>query len=524
MKRFAFALLVVLAAACTGKRPGVHPDAVRLTLAPDLISSQDGTTHITATVLQAGAPLVGFDVALTIDYVDRNSVIRPIAGTTQKTGKTGSFEFIATGLKWQGAGTVHAAVLDGAGQPLRGPGGAPIVADASFSVLDLTPPVVTILPPTSDLKIGPGLPLEIQVSASDEIGVSQIVVQLAGEATGQGTQLIASGTTSGLGTFEFSVPDTALSGPNITVYAMASDLSGNLTAAAPVILTVDPAITVATIPGFVAATIATGSNTFLSDPRAIALSPKDGQLYVADNSGGTPCNGACVRKVDPATGAAAAGAVATGVGTITGISFDATGDNLYYSDFQNRLIRLTYNGTDYATPTTCNVPANQLPNQPMHSVFDATLGLLVADQNTPGVMRQATCTGVDPTVFSGTAFDTPVGMGLGTAGELYVSDLALNRIFQLDRSTGAATAFETFGLQEPQGIEWMSGGASPFNASLFVANSGMRRITSTRGNGTPRSLVFFSDTPVDLTGAAGTIWVVTRPGNGPGRIYKVTGF
>ena len=194
--------------------------------------------------------------------------------------------------------------------------------------MDRTPPVVTIQPPTADLRVGPGLPLQIIVDVTDEIGVSQVTLEAAGELTSIEQTIVASGAGTASVLFSLEVPFGALSGPTITLYALAADLSGNLAAATEVILEVDPSVTIAVTTGFAATELVTGSNNLLDNPTAIAVSAKNGFLYVTDNSGGVTCAGACIRRIDPANGNVDAAAVETGMGTLEGVAFDAAGDFL----------------------------------------------------------------------------------------------------------------------------------------------------------------------------------------------------
>lgn len=520
----------LLLAGCDQKLPGAKPDAVRITLSPDVVSSQDGTMRITATALEANTPLRDFTMKIAIDYTDRNGVPRLVAGTSGLTTRSGSLEFVAQGLSWEGAGTVTAQAFDRKGTPILDRDGAPVESTATFSVLDLSPPTVTIDPPTLDLKVGPSLPFDVPIHVTDEIGVSQVYVQLTGEMNSQGSRIVASGTTDGTVTFDFTVPNGALPGPTITIYAMAADLSGNLSAATPITLTVDPNLAIGVLPGFAGMLLSDGSQSFLDQPTAIALSPKDGMLYVADNSSGAPCNQGCIRQVDPANGTPAAAAVVSGQQSITGLSFDATGDHLYYSfntGGTGSLVQLTYAmGTGYGSPVTCNVAANQNPADPWHSVFDATLGLLVADQQDQVVKRQAACNQADPVNFAGGGMlNQPFGVAAEPGGTgFYVSEVNNDRIYRFD-NTGATTVFELAGMNQPEGIEWLAGGASAFADSLMVANNNSRKITSTRGNYTPRDAVFLRNDPVDLAIDNGTMYILTQPSqNNRGRIFAVTGF
>ena len=519
-------------AGCDQGLHAAHPDAVRVTLAPDVVSSQDGTIHARAVVLASATALANWDVVYTIDYTDRNGIARAVTGTSGLTGRTGTFEATFTGLRWAGSGTVTASVREKNAMPALNRDGGPISSQASFAVLDLSPPVLTIEPPTMDLRVGTGFPFDVQVHATDEIGIGQVIVQVVGELNDTRSQIVASGTTDGVVSFGFDVPNGALPGPTITIYAIAEDLSGNFAAATAVTLTVDPTIVVGVLPGFSARTLTSGTgggNGILAAPTAIARSPKDGMLYVADAAGGT-CGNGCIRKVDASTGAVSATLVVAAQPAITGLSFDATGDNLYYS-FNNggntALVQLTWNaGTStYATPVICNVPVNQNPPDPWHSVFDATLGLLVSDQGDKVLKRQAACTQTDPTNFAGAGmFDQPWGVAQKSATDFYVSDFNLDRIFHVT-SGGATDTFEISGQDRPQGIEWLAGGPSIFADSLLVANNGSQRLSSTRGNFTSRSAAYFRDPPIDLALTTGTAYVVTVQGGGnPGRIFAISGF
>ena len=58
----------------------------------------------------------------------------------------------------------------------------------------------------------------------------------------------------------------------------------------------------------------------------------------------------------------------------------------------------------------------------------------------------------------------------------------------------------------------------------MVAATSDRIVASTTGHG-PLAAVYLRNGPIDLTIAAGTMYIVTTPGNTlRGRIYKVTGF
>lgn len=518
---------LVALTACEKKVPGAKPDAVQVELAPDVVSSLDGTLSVHARVVDAATALRERPVRLTIEYVDRNGIARAVAGSSAAlvmTDRTGVADHVFSGLIWEGSGTVRAEVLDDQGQPFIGREGTAVTGEATFSVVDQTPPEVTILS-VFENKVGPNLPVDIQVQAQDEIGISQVFFEVAGEATDSNSSLVASGTTNGTVTFSFDVPGGAVPGPTIVVYAMAADLSGNLSAATPVTLTVDPAITIAVPVGFTASVVTSELGNFLNAPRAIAVSPKDGMLYVADNSGGAPCNGRCIRRVDPANGTVAAAAVAVGNGAITGIAFDATGDNLYYSDLPERIVRLTYNAgaSAYQSPTLCNAPGN-LPG-PNHLIVDPVLGLLVVDIADDFVRQQAACDmTVLPVDFAdlGVApFGTPFGIAAVPGDDFRVSDINNDHIADMD-AAGNLALWESVLLDVPLGIDWLAGGTTIFADSLFAANVGNNRIVSTKGPFTARRAASLANDPVDVAFAADrTLYILS---DNPGRIYKVTGY
>ena len=498
--------LPLLAIGCAGS-----PDTVQVGLAPDVISSLDGRTTITALTAEGATPVADSAVEIAIDYTDRNGTPHVIDGVTGKTNERGVFTATLEGLLWDGTGTVTVTTGDVSGE-------------AAFAVLDRTPPVVTILPPTTDNRVGPGLPIDVQVHVTDEIGVGQLILDVTGNGTiisNRSTRLVSGALDSTI-TFRVDIPNGAQASDTIELFALATDLSGNSAAATPITLTVDPTITIATPPGLVGALLTTGTTTSLNDPSAIASSPKDGKLYVADSAGGA-CNGACIWRVDPTTGVIDATPAVVGAGQIEGVAFDATGDNLYYSDRQDRTARLTWNGTAYATTVVCNSIANQRPQDPYHLVFDPSLGLLTPDDNGQELARIATC---DPTTsgtfFTNHNFDQPRGIALGGAGEIFVSDEAADEIVRVDRTNGATTVFEG-AIGAPYGLEWLAGGTSAFADSLMVASRD-RVVESTRGAGT-LAAAYLRNAPIDLAFIGGTLFVLTSPSNNNrGRIYTVSGF
>jgi hypothetical protein len=148
------------------------------------------------------------------------------------TDDRGVFETVIEGLAWDGIGTVSAQV------PVEG---GMVQGSATFSVLDRTAPLAVIDALTSDLHVRQGQEVNVTIAVSDEIGVSEVYFEAAGSVDRQRSSVVASGAPEASVEFEFDVGDEASLGPTITLYALAQDLSGNLAAAAPTTLTVDPA-------------------------------------------------------------------------------------------------------------------------------------------------------------------------------------------------------------------------------------------------------------------------------------------
>ncbi len=220
---------------------------VTIDLAPQVISSLDGSLGVHAEVLADRDPTSGKTVAISVDYKDRNGNAHTIAPVTGKTDQTGALDVTLTGLTWDGTGTVTAQVLSGGdGSAPKMVHGQPLETSATFAVLDRTPPTIAIQPPANN-QIHRATDTTIQVHVQDEIGVSQVYFEASGNALtngggGNGTRarstVVASGTTDAMVSFDIVTSDTATVGSTITLYALASDLSGNQAAAAQVTLTV----------------------------------------------------------------------------------------------------------------------------------------------------------------------------------------------------------------------------------------------------------------------------------------------
>lgn len=200
-----------------------EPSEIIVALAPDVVSSLDGTLEVRATLLAEREPVVGESLQIAVDYTDRGGATHAISAVTSETDEIGVVEARLTGLTWDGKGTVTVT-------------GAGVTGTASFAVLDRTPPRVTIAPPAAT-SVQRGTDITVSVHATDEIGISQVFFGSSFRARER--SLITSGAGDVTLDFDYSVPDVA-PGTTITLYALAEDLSGNQGAAPPITVTVVP--------------------------------------------------------------------------------------------------------------------------------------------------------------------------------------------------------------------------------------------------------------------------------------------
>ncbi len=234
--RLCLASVTCLLAAC-----GPDTNGVLVKLAPEVISSIDGTLSVHAIALADREPAADERIGITVDYTDRNGTAHAIDPVDDVTDASGAVDFTVTGLTFDGTGTVHAQVLSGAaGSAPIMVGGAPLEGTATFAVLDRTPPRVTITPPANN-QIHAQQDIKVSVHVEDEIGVSQVFFETQGSGNNQNNRdrstVVASGSTDATIMFDVTAQDNQI-GSTITLFALAADLSGNQAAADPVTITV----------------------------------------------------------------------------------------------------------------------------------------------------------------------------------------------------------------------------------------------------------------------------------------------
>jgi hypothetical protein len=228
-------------------------------------------------------------------------------------------------------------------------------------------------------------------------------------------------------------------------------------------------VTSAGVVNAIAGTAGTAGNTDGTGSAALFYGPKslvsDGtNLYVTDTSNHT------IRKVVIATGATTtvagyAGTSGTTDGSTTaarfytpfGIAYDGT--NLFVTDTGNQTIRkvtaagvvTTLAGTAGSTGTTDATGTAAKFNNPTGIVSDGT-NLFVADSSNHTIRKIVISTGVVTTLVgtagtsgsadgTGTAalFNTPIGLTIDNAGNLYVVDQTYTKIRKVVTSTGVVT-------------------------------------------------------------------------------------
>jgi hypothetical protein len=218
-------VLFAFATACT-----YNPNVVEITLAPDVVSSLSGALAVHAVALHDKDPQSNKPIAITIDYADRFGTAHAIAEVDGKTDQRGEFDAVIMGLLWDGTGTVHATSKTSS---------TTAEGDATFAVLDRTPPRVVINAPATAHA---GNTVDVTVNATDEIGVSQIIFQVNGNNNnfgGNGRDTVTSGAMTVNAGFNFDINAQAPIGTVFTLDALAADLSGNEGVAAPVTVTVN---------------------------------------------------------------------------------------------------------------------------------------------------------------------------------------------------------------------------------------------------------------------------------------------
>jgi len=189
-------------------------------------------------------------------------------------------------------------------------------------------------------------------------------------------------------------------------------------------------------------------------PAALAFDA-NGNLYVANYFGNT------IQKISPA-GVVSPFATDPGDNSILnapdGLAFDGTGTNLYVANAGDSTIRIfsapNSNGTLFFAPTN-----NAFMNAPAGLAFDATgTNLYVANNQGSWLVEfQIPSTNLIPvTLVNGGNLNA---LAFDNLGNLYISDVANNSIYEVAAPISAPTTYSLFtssGLNEPFGLAYFN--------------------------------------------------------------------
>ncbi|HZS40559.1 MAG TPA: NHL repeat-containing protein [Polyangia bacterium] len=405
---------------------------------------------------------------------------------------------------------VHVACLDAAGAPLGAGdgagtiapgdasgvtvtlGGAPLDGGVDLASADAAPDLAADLRPPADLTPPPLLCQTVTVTT----------------LAGNGTQGFVDGTGGATGTTELSAP-----------FGLAADGAGNVYVADTGnhrVRKIAPSGATSTLagngtPGFVDGTGGAGGTTELDNPLAVAVDGA-GVVYVADSLNNR------IRRVAP-------GGVTTtlaGNGTLgfvdgtggasgttefhgpVGLSVDGAGDVFVADTYNSRVRRvapggatttLTGNGAPGFVDGTGGASGTTELDTPYGAALDAAGNLYVGDSGNHRI-RKVAPDGTTTTVagngtqgfFDGsgsasglTEFNSPMGVALDGAGNLYVADEGNHRIRKVapDGSTSTVAGDGTAGFADTVGCIARFRAPSSlavFGRQLFIADSGNHRI------------------------------------------------
>ena len=226
----------------------------------DILSPADGaqvergdTVSVSVqTTDQVGVTRVALDVSGETTF----SEIRQISPAATSTLVTFSF-VVSNTAAVGGSISVTAQATDTINQ-------VSAAATRTLTVVDHTAPAVNVTAPAPNAPFNFGDTVNIDVAASDAVGVDRIRFQVSGAFTTSGSQTIAPATQSANAHFQVTIP-FGLTSPGVSIRAFARDPSGNESASAPVTIEITDAditppstiVTAVATPGNSASTVAT---------------------------------------------------------------------------------------------------------------------------------------------------------------------------------------------------------------------------------------------------------------------------
>ena len=509
MKRLLTALAAVttLSACATPLLPPPRVDGVDLELGSAPITSADDSFTVRVSVREGDVRIAGARVRVETQFTDSAGDPGAIDDVEVKTGLDGWADAAIDKLETKGDGTVIALAIDDDGDPIVRDGIA-VEASVPFEVLDGVVPLVTLgaLP---GAPLGRGMPLDIAVEAADESGLAEIVVRVEGAIAFERILDV-----SGLGgtfTVAEEIPEDAAGG-EVTVTVEATDESGNSSAPSAGGFTIDTSATLSLPPGATMEVLTEGTAEYLADPTAMAVSPLDGNLYIADHSPGLACQDHCIRKVDPATGDPLDSLGLQSAGRVLSLSFNVDGMEMYFVEQPRAVKRSAFSLGSYGGASRCDDALAATPAAPTAALAHPTVGLLVTDTAAGIVYRAASC-GAAFAPFTGAVFQVPSGIAAATDGAMLVSDAAQGTLVRVE--AGGTTSPFADGLVLPR--------IASIDANGTAWVLGDRRITTRDAAAQPATALTFAESPIAMTWNGDVLLVLLPKEGGGARLVAIDG-
>jgi hypothetical protein len=479
----------------------ITPSGVVTTLAgaPGITGSTDGTGTAARFFRPVGIAVDGSDIIYvadtgnnTIRKITIGGVVSTLAGTPGTSGYLdgtgGAAQFIAP----------KALAVDGAGNVFVSDSGNNVIRRITPSGVVTTPAGTGMLPSAGSAD-GTGsaarfdAPHDTAVDSAGNVYVADAFNNTIRKITSSGVVTTLAGSAGIRGGADGTGSAARFNAPN----GLTVDTSGNIYVADTTncaIRKITPAGVVTTVagsPGVIGSADGTGSAATFRTPGAVAVDSA-GNLYVADTGNYT------IRKITPAgvvttlAGVAGTSGLTDGTGTAalflppTGIAIDS-GGNLYVADPTASVIRKVTSAGVVTTPLGASFPgsADGTGNAaqfsaPRDIAADGAGNLFVADTNNETI-RMVTPAGVVTTLAgtvrvsgsvdgtgSAAQFNTPLGLSVDSAGNLYVADSGSNLIRKVT-SSGVVTSLA--GSKGNTGFDDGTGAAAQFNAPAGICSS-----------------------------------------------------
>jgi hypothetical protein len=206
-------------------RDGVRPSAEILAPAENATVAPGSSLPVS---VQASDNVGVTQIRLAWSGVLSGSDTRSLSG---QPGVTASFSVAVPAGTPPGALVLSAVARDGNGNESE-------AAVRTVTVLDTTPPSVTITAPAAGAEIDPRQPLEITVRADDPGRIAQVSIGVSGSVSASASRPLPGTETSAVETFSVSFTDAPPTGGTATITASARDAAGHTGTAAPVVVAI----------------------------------------------------------------------------------------------------------------------------------------------------------------------------------------------------------------------------------------------------------------------------------------------